>query len=129
MITRSVIESDCPVIDSWLRIRGAATPPREWYSDQGYIVDGIACAFLYTTNSGRASIEELTTNPIASSKDRFQAIQEITRSIIHAAKSLGFKFLIGYSVEPSVYERADELGFQVSAQNFRAIVKPLSVEG
>lgn len=61
-------------------------PPKWAFSNEGFIVPGVAAGFLYLTNSSIAYIDFYITNPDAGVRDRMRAVHKITETIIGSAK-------------------------------------------
>lgn len=77
----------------------------------GFIIPGKAAGFLYRTDSCLAWIEGLVASPKLSKEERSQAIDAVVLSVSEAARQLGFKVLLGYTVLDAVVKRAERLGF------------------
>ncbi len=62
--------------------------------------------FLYQTDSKVCYIDGLLANPSISKTQRSEAIDQVVKAIIKAAKHLGFKYLLGTTKVKEVETRA-----------------------
>ena len=96
--------------------------PHNWFSNYGLIVERddelIAAGFLYFTNSSRATLEDIITDPTKFSLDRFQAIQMIIKEAIEVSYTQGFNYLVGYTREQCMVKHGENLGCRLIKQPF-----------
>lgn len=115
---------DYSQLTGWFRHREMPVPPLEMLSNHGYIADGIAAGFLYTTNSGIAIIDCYISNPESDKNARDNALDWITIHLTAYAKSSGYKILKCDSKIKEVITRAKDHGFKEIGQ-FTCLVKEL----
>lgn len=72
----------------------------------------IAVAFLRAVEGNFAMLDGLTTDPLASSIDRHNAIEAVVDTLIHMAKKYGYSKLVAYSVDDGTLKRAKTHGFE-----------------
>ncbi len=118
---------DLPEIASWYARRGMDEGwPREWLSDLGFQVRGVAAGWLITTNTARALIEDFITNPDAPKSERGSAIEALEARIVEEARKLGFRHLLGSTNIDAMRERAKGLGYHVTPRGFSFAYKDLT---
>jgi hypothetical protein len=110
-MVRKYEEKDFETICRWLQAHGKSVPERDLLPDTGCIVDGVACGFIYLTNSSLGIIEWYVTNPEVSEIKRGHALQAITAHLIHAARALGYKYLMANTEIEGVAKLAGRNGF------------------
>ncbi len=103
---RKYRDQDYPVLCKWFKDREMLHPDKWFFSDIGFIVEGIGAGFLYTTNSGIAHVDGYITNKEANYQDRQDAIESITRAIIFTAIEKGVKLLCFSTQLKSIEELA-----------------------
>lgn len=111
MQIRLVEKKDLKIIADWYKNHGQEAEQADFLSDIGFIVDNIAAAFLYTTNSSVCWIESYISNPESNKKDRKKALDLITEAIIQKAKDLGFMAIICFIDLKTTYQRCLDYGF------------------
>jgi hypothetical protein len=84
-------------VQAWATAHGYGTINEKTLSSIGFIVPGVAAAWLYPTPSGVAYADNLITNPNASMKERHRAVKSLVEQGKVLAKQLGFCYLIFYS--------------------------------
>ncbi len=111
----SVRDEDLAEISTWSTKRGLPDwPGREWLSDLGFWVPGAAAAWLVTTNSPRAFIEDTIANPSVPDRERGEALFAVERVIAQEARRLGFRYLLGVTKIQSVRDRVRIAGYHVT---------------
>jgi hypothetical protein len=81
-------------VQAWATAHGYGTINEKTLSSIGFIVPGVAAAWLYPTPSGVAYADNLITNPNASMKERHKAVKTLIEDGKSVAKTLGFSYLI-----------------------------------
>ena len=76
----------------------------------GFIVDGVAAYFLYSTDSSVCFLENMISNKAADRMDKHLALNLIIDAILKEAADLGFKIAYGTTDIPSVIYRATTWG-------------------
>lgn len=92
----------------WLEARRLEIPME--YTYEGFIVNGVAACQLIRVHKNLAIMDSLVTNPHVSAETRSKAIREIFQAVTNSK----YKRIIGFTVEPSVYLRAIEHGFNTN---------------
>lgn len=109
---------DANEVYSWFTKRKMPKPPLWIFSDEGFIVPGVAAGFLYLTNSGVAHIDCYITNPDAPPWLRRQSLFEITKHIIlSATHEFNVKMILCNTKIKSIEDMAREFGFASDGQN------------
>lgn len=102
---RQFVDYDLDEVNRWMLARGQGILTREWLPRRGWIVPGVACAFLLQTDTLTAQVEPTITNGDASSADRHAALEEIYTAIEATARAIGFRQLLAYTRTPSLVAR------------------------
>ncbi len=90
----------------------------------GYVVEGVAAAFFYTTDTDTAILEYCVSNPAASRSDVYDAIADITESCQKKAHELGYTQMYCLTHVPGIIEYAKRVpGSRVSKRGDRAFVQ------
>ena len=85
--------------------------PLEALPLNGFIEPGVACGFLYLTDSAIAFVESYASNPEKSSKERHEALEAVSVAIMAAAKAAGVARLVLFTADHGILHRATEWGF------------------
>lgn len=104
-------EEDIDEVNDWLDDRGQAGISNLVLSRTGYIAPGVACGFLYATDSRICFLDFYISNPLAAREARHEALDEITRCLIETAKSRGYLIIMGASSHKTIQERCVRFGF------------------
>ncbi len=108
----------------WYEYHGEELP-LEALPPTGFIIPWKAAGFLYRTDSCMAFIEGLVASTALSREERSQALDAIVLAIIHEARRLGFKSLLGYTGLDAVVKRAERLGFSLVEKDIQLVAFPL----
>lgn len=109
---RRFCPEDYSQIKEWCKERDVKTLPLHGLADIGFIVDGKAVCFLYTTNSSIAICEGLMTNPNTTKEERLEAMTNVLTCIYNEANRLGFKIFKCDTKFDSVKKLAMSFGFK-----------------
>lgn len=112
MQVRPFQEEDLDEINGWLKFRGQKEMPIELVSRTGFIVAGIACGFLYATDSRACYFDLYISNKEIPGDKRRIALDEISVKLIETAKERGYWMIIANSSNPSVQQRCKDFGFE-----------------
>lgn len=82
----------------------------------GFIVDGYAAYFLYSTDSSVCFLENLISNRHADHLKRKKAIELVCDAVLKEAAGLGFKVAYATTSIPEVIVRAINLGATVESK-------------
>jgi len=118
------LDNDYSELSSWLLSRGTRPPELDLFPEIGVIVPGVACGFLYKTDSKICYIENLIANPEVSEEDRNKALDVIVAELIKIGTDLGFRAMLGISKLQAVADRSETHGFKV-VHNYSLLIKPL----
>ncbi len=99
----------CDALTLW----GHPHPTRESIPEYGYLVCGIAYAFIRRVEGGYAQLDGLTSNPSVSKKIRSEALDLVVKSCIEQAKVLGITQVLGFCSTKSPIMRSLKHGFAV----------------
>lgn len=86
--------------------------------EMGVVARGLACAFLYRTDSPLCLIDALLTAPGASDAERDAAVDAVVTALFDIAAHLGFTKMGAYTAIPAVVERAERHGFEFVEPKF-----------
>lgn len=100
---RQFLASDIATRDAWLAARNVSRPMAN--PPFGFIVDGVACGFLVETTSDFALIDDVVTNPAASSADRHAALELILDALTEVARDRSIPFCVINASDPSIVAR------------------------
>lgn len=111
-MVRAYTEDDYKFIVEWMESRALDPLPKDVIPEVGGIVYGIACGFIYKTDSKMAYMEHYISNPFAERHARKQAMQMVTAYLIKQARDAGFKYLYASSYKTTICTLARENGFK-----------------
>ena len=114
MEVRPFTESDLPEFNRWLALRGMLPLRRSSLPRMGRIVPGVAAGFLMQTDTDRAFLEPLLTNPEAPPNQRNDAINEIVLSLMLLAGGIGSRSitaLVSQDANNLIARGVDGFGF------------------
>jgi hypothetical protein len=119
----AVRATDAHVLEAiaWMEKRSMPAIPADTFSKTGFVVEGIAGLWLYTTDSTLAYLEMLVSNPDASSADRHAALDLVIQACVNAARAAGCRGVMAPVAHPDVVRRAQENGFNVVAKDISLI--------
>lgn len=120
---RCFLDSDFGEISSWWVKRNKNPPAREILPMHGRIVPGIACGFLFRTDSALGLLEFFSTNPDAGLKTRKKAMDRIVSSLIEDAKRAGIKIVYGGTEHSSILKFVKKIGFHVETEPYYGLAK------
>lgn len=107
----------------WAEKRNLVCLDRDCFPEHGFIVDNLACVWLYKTDSQVAFLEMLLTNPDAPVNSANQAIEKCVDAAISFCEAGGAKIIRACTMVPAVIKRARERGFRISLERHRLISK------
>lgn len=96
----------------WLAHHGIKQPDKEFFSDIGFCIDGIAIGFLFTTNSKLCYMDNVAADPDAKPEVRELALDKLFRRIEIEACAHGKRLLIAACELPSLKLRLMNHGYQ-----------------
>lgn len=121
---RKFLPEDYIQLEGWSNDREVKAPPLEYLPSTGYIVDGVACGFLYLTNSAVGLLEGFITNPNADKNDRNKALDSITLKLIELAELNSCKILKCETKIDAIVNRAKDFGF-TELIGFKTLMKEI----
>lgn len=115
-MVRSVdFEKDFKTIQSWYDGQGwGCLLPISVFPDNGYMVDGLACAWLYLTDSCVGWVAWHVINPDANTGKAFMALGDILDHIKVASKEFGVELLHSTVRDSSLKNLCTSKGFELS---------------
>lgn len=111
MKCRSYSDDDYEVISGWYKARLLTVPEKDYLPKVGFIVDDIACGFIYKTDSLIAILDMYVTNPHASDIDRKKALEMVTTLLICHAQACHLKAIKADTKYDAIKLLAMEHGF------------------
>lgn len=127
-IRKVKIEYDLYTLNKWFKGHGLPNHPENWFSDDGFIIPGIAAIFLYISqNSDRAYMDDMICNPEFSDIEvRTKALDMLAAAVEKEAKYLGMRYLISPIYQKRQFERAERLGnWKTDNNDYKIMVKEL----
>ena len=95
MTARRFMHDDLATINEWHAARGQLPAPREMLPVVGCIVDGVACGFVYRTDSAIGFLDGFVTNPEASSEARHAGLAAVMRALEDECRTSGIRVIVG----------------------------------
>jgi len=103
---------DLGVINEWAQAQGVGGDIAGPHLPAvGAIVPGVACGFLYQTDSAISFIDNLLANPNAKLREMSKAVDVIVEYLTSYATSVGCQDIVVITRRRSVARRAVKLGF------------------
>lgn len=115
MEVRRFVTSDFLQISAWAREYDAHYDIKQ-FPKTGFIVDGIAAFFLYSTDSSVCFLENMIANRAVDREERNRALSLLVEAIIKEASDLGFTVAYATTDNPSVVARAMRAGATVQGK-------------
>lgn len=109
---RAVRDEDLKEINEWCIAQREKPFAKKAIPNIGRIEPGVACGFIFQTDSSLCLIEGYVTNPKASSEARNKALFAITVQLMTEAKDMGFTTVLAITKDLSIMERALMHGFK-----------------
>lgn len=109
MIVRKYEPQDFAQIAQWGKSHETEYTESQ-FPKTGFIVDGLAAYFLYTTDSSICFLENLVSNNDANFTDRRDAIKLVIDAALTEAKEKGFQVAYATTDIPTVIARATKYG-------------------
>jgi len=113
---RPFLDSDLAEIQSWMKARNLTTKQKP--STIGVIEPGVACCFLYITDSNWAIMDMMISNPASDPKIRDEALFRIGESLCALAKEIGFELISWVTERDTMVKRGTQAGYQTKAVTF-----------
>jgi hypothetical protein len=112
-----------PLLEGWIRARGmgqnagdiSQLPPT------GFVIDRIAAGFLHKTDSGRAFLGDIITDPASEPKHRGAALDVLLEMLRAEARDCGYTALAGTPSKASLIARFRAHGYTTVADCAYAI--------
>lgn len=101
--------SDLHSVNKWRMKRNLWPVPGSELPRLGYMIPGVAAAFLRRVEGGYALMDSLVTNPHVSSNTRHKALESLYDIILQEPSIKG---IIGFTVDESTLMRAKARGFK-----------------
>lgn len=103
---------DLAQVNAWHVAHGQAENERSALPAIGHIVDGVACGFVYQTDSCVAFLDGFVTNPDADADDRGRALEAIWGALMADCQQRGVRLIVGQSSDYGFAKHAiDFFGF------------------
>jgi hypothetical protein len=123
MMVRRTTPADVATVNNWLAVHGVAGFPA-WSSEcPGFMVDGLAAAWIYKLSDVPvAFLENLTGNPRAPMKARSAALDAVVAEAMSHARREGALFICAITSRPEVVRRSKRHGFTIVRDNASFLV-------
>jgi hypothetical protein len=118
---RAFVQSDLAEVNGWRLAHGLAGVALDQLPAAGQIEPDVAAGFLYATDSSIALLDGYITNPAAGLRERSRAVDEITSSLLRAAKAGGARSVVAVCLAGGIARRARRFGL-----GFRGAARVLS---
>jgi hypothetical protein len=112
MQVRDFKDSELLQLNHWLAKHRQAPIPKDAVPKLTFIVPGVAIASIRLIEGGAAFMDNLVTNPHASSSTRHNALNALYSHIKLKTEQLNIKRLFGMTVDAGSHSRAIEQGFK-----------------
>jgi hypothetical protein len=110
-MVRQYVPHDYELLEKLFKSWNLPAPPKSLLPHIGYMVDDVACGFIYFTDSKIAIIDNFITNKQSNKEERDAALDEITNALMGSAKTAGCKLVKCDSDIDSIKKRAVKMGF------------------
>lgn len=117
MIVRRYEEKDFPTIKKWGADWGADYV-EDQFPNTGFIVDGVAAYFLYSTDSNVCWLENMISNKFAEPLARARALDLLVDAILNEARELGFTVAYATTNIIAVAKRARQNGAAIQTHQY-----------
>lgn len=91
----------------------------------GFVVPGVACAFVCETNADFVILDNLVSNRDASKADRDAAVPAVLLACENYAKEKGYDKVVAFSANPAAVGRALQVGYRAVGSNFTALLREI----
>jgi hypothetical protein len=122
---RRYTQEDYDMISLWWIKHKEIPMPKEAYPKHGFIVDNVACGFLYETDGNFCLIESIMYDPDVPKEIAQKALDEIIQAIIDQGKALGYNVLVGFTDLPVVVERSKKFNFKQFDKKYNMVTRSL----
>lgn len=102
---------DLPEINQWQRAHGKSPYHIDELPKHGFIVHGIACGWIYLTDSNICFPDGFVSNPARTSEERHEAFVIIGTLMHGAAMALGCRRAVVFTENDGIVKRALSHGF------------------
>ena len=102
MKVRAYRPTDLNEINSWYSKRKLPEVFAELLPETGFIVPGVAAAFMYRTDSKIALFDGCISNPYATKQERKEALDIIMAELVHEASHQGFHVALTMTKHPGI---------------------------
>lgn len=111
----------------WMNARGWPVLPLELLPEDGFIVPGVCCAFVYTSEKCKslAFMEWIFTNPEASSNDRNDGLDLVIEKIYSFCRSKGVISVVTYLNDSGLIDRIVKSGGEISETDMVGVIRRL----
>jgi hypothetical protein len=102
-----------PKLDAWARVRGLGENigDPELLPPVGFLVGGIACGFLYQTDSKQAYVGAIMADPATTEKQRRVALLLLLDALMAEAHARGYHAVVGLPTIAALAEKFRQMGF------------------
>jgi hypothetical protein len=121
---RKYIDEDFEAIESWYLERGMQVNEED-FPIVGFIAPGIAAGFLMQTDTKCCILEPFIANPHTTMAEREAALVPIMEALVQEARNLGYHRVFGFSIHPTMLDRAEDMGFEVIEKCSKTVCKEL----
>jgi hypothetical protein len=111
-----------PILASWWKAHGWPAIPEKFLPSRGYVVENLAAAFLYSTDSHAAIMEWTVGNPKASGREVYQAIRTLVNHILQVAQDDGFDVVFTALNKKGLLKAYEKEGFRATDLNMTHMI-------
>lgn len=113
--------SDLPELQTWLIARKLNPVPASELPALGFVVPGVACAFVRAIEGNYCLMDSLASNPAASAETRNAALEMLFNAVLAGAQG---RAILGITVDDGTLVRAQAFGFKKS-DHVLLVLKPV----
>lgn len=121
-------EEHAPEVSKWLEKHQFPLPPEQMLPPEGYMIEDIACGFLYTTDSTFGWIEWVFSNPTKTKEERQVALDLLMALLEAQAKDLGVEVIFSSASVNAYHAILKRNGFMETDRDVTHYVKMLGRE-
>jgi hypothetical protein len=109
----------------WGKKHAFPLPPEQMLPDTGFIVNEIACGFLYVTNSSLGWIEWVFSNPEKTKEERAEGLDLVFKAVQKLSKELGIQALFSAAATKAYANVLERNGFNETDKSVTHYLKIL----
>jgi hypothetical protein len=119
---RHFIAQDHKTVATWWEGHGWQAIPLDALPARGLIVPELAAGFLYQTDSNIGIMEWIVSNPQATPRKAYEAIQDIVSGLHMMAKDMGCKSILTFARHRGLIRLYEKSGFVKTDENMTHMI-------